>query len=380
MNIIIHKFKNFHFFHSIKFKIILFVLGFISIIFTVYSFLQPTTIVEESIDNKIVQSTSFEYKANIIPNILYPDGGTIDPGITILPKITESILIHIKSSVSVNQPVEIDHNNQVKLVIKAKELWQKEIPLTSIGQASLTETPENETLLLNDEYKIDLESIISFIESVEEETGISVSSYQLNIVPNLSGVINYNSNEIPLNSEAYINFEYTTNNIKFVESNEVLEEETLINKTVIPQYFQLISLNIPYPLLRVFFSVLSFGIILYFLLYIQNKLKHRRKSISEATKIDKKYTKRFINVKEKVNTLNKSMLKIESMKALMQIVDEKDLPIFRFHDGIKNTTMYFLIDDQYIYSYDANNYIGYNKDNNAKYSTKGQEFSYVPKT
>ncbi|NDI35925.1 DUF5305 domain-containing protein [Chengkuizengella sediminis] len=344
---------------------------------TVYSISKPTSITNESLDNRITQSTNFEYKAEIIPNILYPNGGIIDPGNIMIRSITNTIPIYIKSTVSSDHPVEVEHTSEVTLLVQAKDLWEKEFPLNSIHQSKAT---ENETIILNDEYKIELESIITFIENVEEETGISVGSYQLKIIPNINGMIHYKENEIPLANGAFLSFEYSSNRIKFVENNGISEEKSLINKTVIPQYFHLFKLNIPLTWLRVFFSILSLTIVFYFLYQINKNVKRKKQYISEATKIDKKYLKRLINVKEAVNTTDKSIVKIESIKALLQIVDEKDLPIFRYHDGIKNNTTYFLIDDQYFYSYDANNYVGYKTDIETHYSTKGKELSYVPKT
>ena len=97
---------------------------------SVFSFLQPTTTTSQSNDNTAQFGTSYDYKATITPNILYPKGGTIDVGNTIFKKITTAIPINLTSIINADNEVTATGTYEIQLIVKAGELWERVFPLT----------------------------------------------------------------------------------------------------------------------------------------------------------------------------------------------------------------------------------------------------------
>ena len=176
---------------TIKNKNLNFVLiGLLIIVATssVISLVQPTTTTKQLDGSTTQVGTSYDYKATITPNILYPKGGTIDVGDTIFKKITTAIPLTLKSIINSDKEVTAAGTHEIQLVVKAGELWERVFPLQ---QKQAFELKGTEISLIDNTFKIDLNEINSFITKVEDETGIRSDQYTFEVAPNIEGTVSY---------------------------------------------------------------------------------------------------------------------------------------------------------------------------------------------
>ena len=125
---------------------------------------------------------NYDYKATITPNILYPNGGTVEVGDTIFKKITTAIPFNLKSTINSDNEVIAKGTHEVQLLVNAGDLWERSFPLE---QKKSFEQKGTEISLIDTAYKIDLGKVNTFITQVEEETGIRPSQYTIEVVPNI---------------------------------------------------------------------------------------------------------------------------------------------------------------------------------------------------
>jgi hypothetical protein len=79
----VKKFKD----NNKKIVFTLVVLLIISVPISLYSLVKPTSSSNQITDNNLEINTSFDFKATIIPNVLYPDGGFIEVGTRLLVQL-----------------------------------------------------------------------------------------------------------------------------------------------------------------------------------------------------------------------------------------------------------------------------------------------------
>ena len=72
--------------------------------------------------------TSYDYKATITPNILYPNGGTVEVGDTIFKKITTAIPFNLKSTINSDNEVIAKGTYEVQLASQGRGPLGKIIP------------------------------------------------------------------------------------------------------------------------------------------------------------------------------------------------------------------------------------------------------------
>lgn len=160
----------------------------------VLSLLQPLTTTSEFNDNNANLETSYDYKATITRNVLYPKGGTIDVGDTIFTKITTAIPFNLTTLLSLDHEATIKGSHEAQLIVNAGELWNRVFPLESKQSFDLTGT---ELAVIDKPYQINLNEITTFIAQVEEETGIRADQYSIEIAPNMREQLTMRENRSP---------------------------------------------------------------------------------------------------------------------------------------------------------------------------------------
>ncbi|MDD2433013.1 MAG: DUF5305 family protein [Clostridia bacterium] len=75
-----------------------------------------------------------------------------------------------------------------------------------------------------------------------------------------------------------------------------------------------------------------------------------KKSWSESKRIDKKYGSRLIRVAEKVEAVGKIKLRLQSFQTLLQMAEEKEVPICRICSE-NMQVIYFVLNGDYVYYY-----------------------------
>ncbi|MDR7239076.1 DUF5305 family protein [Neobacillus drentensis] len=337
--------------NSKKFYRIIILLLVISTAFTIYTFLQPATTTTQVNDNTSRIETGYDYKADITPNILYPNGGSVEVGNSIFKKITVAIPFDIKSTIYSEREVTTTGTYEVQLLIKAGDLWERKFPL---GQKQSFEKSGTEISIIEDTYKIDLEKVNSFIMQVEQETGINPSQYTLEILPNIKGTIHDAGVKKNFQIQDRLIFQYSMDEILLASEKSFTSMITFASSHVMTKIITVFSQDLPLSFVRI--SSLLFSIILLATyIYVNKKSKENSTTTnkSEVEIINKRYANRILPVSQKINIVQKSIFVLDSFKSVIKIADEKELPIFFSQDQKEENSVYFIVDGDYLYTYET---------------------------
>lgn len=325
---------------------------------------RPQKIEEKVVSNKIVQKTNFDYKIEVKPCILYPDGGIVSPEGDIISEITKSIKLTVNSDITSEKPVTVKGTQKVTFSLIAENLWERQYVLT---QEKPFEMNGMENKIIQSEYVINLQELYDFMEKVQKEIKAYPEKYLIKLKPQLNGNIIFEDKEIPLDTTPEITFEAGSNFIKLLDSEENQESEKKTNgrefiketpveniNTIYPEY-NLFGRNFPIIAVRYGFSITALLLLLFIIYSLKQKIKlPEGKVLSEAEKIDKKYKSRLLFLQGAINKKDKSVFTLQTFKSLINLSDERELPIVR----IKNddmTVSYQVVDGDCIYVYEASN-------------------------
>jgi hypothetical protein len=334
-----------------KLFIILVTLLIISASISVYSFSQPIITTNQNNENNSQIVTGYDYKATITPNILYPNGGTVEVGDTIFQKITTEIPFNLKSTIHSMNLVVAKGTHEVKLLIKAKDLWERTFPLEQKQEFTQEGT---EISVIDNTYKLDLEEIQSFITQVEVETEIRSDLYTLEVIPNIQGKILFDGKEKTFQVQDKLTFQYSYGEIKRASEKSFTFSIPFTTSQTITNTFHLFGRKLPLSPVRTVSTLLSI-FLLATIIYAYKKLViHRDRPVtSQVERIHKKYRNRIISVSQKLNITQKSIFTLDSFQSIIKIADEKELPIFFYKDHQTNSGNYFLVDSDYLYNYET---------------------------
>lgn len=317
----------------------------------VRSLLQPLTTTSEFNDNNANLETSYDYKATITRNVLYPKGGTIDVGDTILTKITTAIPLNLTTSLSLDNEATIRGSHEVQLVIDAGELWNRVFPLEPKQSFDLT---GKDLAILDKSYQIKLVEITTFIAQVEEETGIRADQYSIEIAPNIEGTIFYDGKTESIPEQESLVFQLTNDELILLSEKSFKNVTHFTSTGIMTNGFIFLGSSLPLVHVRVISSIFSF-LMLLSLIYLYPILMASRKksSANQVDKINKKYGNRIIPVSQNINSEEKTMITLLSFKSIIKIADEKELPIFYHRIHQDGRAVYFIADGDYLYNYET---------------------------
>lgn len=335
-----------------KLILILALLLLISISITVYSLAQPSTVTNKVDENISQMETNYEYKATISPNMLYPEGGTIEVSDTMFKKITTAIPFDINSRIHSGKEVLVKGTYEVLLLVKAGDLWEKTFPLE---QKQSFEHQSTKIAIIDKSFSIDMNKINSFITKVEEETGVRSDQYSIEVSPNIQGTITYAGKEVPLKIEDKLIFQYSYDKIVLASEKSVSSVTPFTTSETYTNTFQILGIVLPVNTVQVFSSLLSFLLLVAIIaIGYKNFAKLRVKRVTtQIEKINKKYGSRIITVSKKINMVNKSIFTLYSFKSVLKLSEDKELPIFFYRDSLEETGTYFVVDGDYLYTYET---------------------------
>ncbi|MEH7387279.1 DUF5305 family protein [Bacillus sp. JJ1521] len=334
-----------------KLSMVIIILLVVSVVFTIYSFLQPATTTVQINDNLAQIETGFDYKAEITPNILYPNGGTVDVGETFFKKITAAIPFHLKSTIYSEGQVTAMGTHEVQLLINAGDIWERKFPLE---QKQAFEERGTDILVVDHTYKIDLEQVKAFIKQVEEETGIVPGQYTLEVLPNIQGTINGVEIEEDFQLQDRLVFQYSYEEIQLASEKNFTSMLTVTSSEVAPNFIKIFGKAFTLSFVRISSTLFSI-LLLLVLVYSRKNLKANSilNETSELDIINKRYANRIIPVLQKINLTQKSIFVLDSFKSIIKISDEKELPIFSNRDEKGDISLYFIVDGDYLYTYET---------------------------
>jgi len=318
---------------------------------SIYSLLQPASTTNQINDNTPRIETSYDYKATVKSNLLYPKGGTIEVGDTIVKKITTAIPFNLKSTILSENEVLAKGTHEVQLLVKAGDYWERMFPLE---QKQDFEVKGTIISMLDNAYEIDMEKLNAFIIQVEEETGVRPSQYEIEVVPNIKGTMLHAGKEMDIQIQDKLMFQYLHDEIKLASDKTFTSATPLTTNQVITNTFTLFGMPFSLSLIRIISSLVSILVLLTIIFTYKYLMVDRGKPVpSQADKINKKYRSRIIKVSQKVNMAQKSKLSLDSFTSVLKIADEKELPIFLHEDQQNDSAVYFIVDGDYFFSYET---------------------------
>lgn len=321
-----------------------------STILTLYILRLPTEITEEADKNEIIQELAFIYKADLIPFSLIPDGGIIEFDKRTFTRVTNDIIVHINSHIKSDKPVKIKGTKKVVLKLLAEELWEKEYLLEPETSYSLEGT---HNILIDDDYQIGLNDLVSFIEVVEQEISNRPGRYIFEVKPIITGVINYNGKEIPIDLASQSNIEYSDTQITVGEEKTFSRSTPITDTIVIPQKVNILGKEIYVLNAKYLITITNIVIFLSLLISTIHTIRVKKLTEPEVHKIDKKYKARLINVMQDVNESKHERIVLDSFTSLITISDEKECPIFRYENNEK--VVYCTTTEGYVFIYEVQN-------------------------
>lgn len=172
----------------------------------------PTQIEKKVVLYKIRHNTLFDYTVSLKPNILY-NVTVIKPGETIYLKLVELVNVTEIYRVISDKEIKVEGTHNCNVFLEAPEEWRKELykcPPISFRSSNL-----------NVKYTFNVSKILSYIDTIRKETGISTSKYVLTIKPKISVkyyVDNYEKQETLTPSFSII-FDVQAGKLRFKQSN-----------------------------------------------------------------------------------------------------------------------------------------------------------------
>lgn len=307
----------------------------------------PNQIVKEINENNIVQETTFNYKADIVPYSLNPRGGIVDIEGSIFTKITKDVILHINTSIKADKPIRISGTKKVILTVIAEDLWEKEYLLERETSFNMEGTDNK---IIDDDYAINLQELTSFMKIVEEEIGTRPSRYIFEIKPIINGKIIDNEKEIPIDQEPKTFVDYSQNQMMVSMDNIFTKTIPINTYLTISQKLDILGLEVAVKTAKYIFTSTYIILLIALITLASLKIKKNKLKLSEVQIIDKKYKARLINVVQAVNKLDRDQVILDSFKSLLIISDERDTPIFRYeYDG---KVSYYIINEGYVFVYE----------------------------
>lgn len=321
-----------------------------STIFTVQILMLPTEIAEETNRNNINQETIFNYKADLIPFALSPDGGIVGFEQRTFTKVTKDIILHINSSIRSDKSIKINGTKKIVLKLLADELWDKEYLLEPETGFSLEGSNSN---VIDEDYKIGLGELIDFIKVVEQEINTRPGRYVFEIKPVISGTISHNGKEIPIDLASQATIEYSDTQITVGEEKSFTKTTPITDTIIIPQKYSMLGKEMSVINAKFLTAIMNLIIFLSLLFWSIRIIRSNKSSLTEVQRIDKKYKVRLINVMQESNKPIHERIDVDSFDALITISDEKECPILRYQN--KDKVVYYVVNEGYTYLYEICN-------------------------
>lgn len=342
--------KNLKFIFNKKVVQALIIIVFIILTYLLINLLRiPNSYNRVSEENNILQETTFNYSAEILPNTLNPTGGVIDVGKGVFTKVTKELLVNINSFIKSDNPIKIEGTKKLVVTIIANELWEKEFILENETNINFEGT---NYILFNATYPIKLNELLSFIKTVEDELDIRPGEYVFNIKPIMKGKIISGNKIIDIDGSAFSEIAFSSVKIKSDGENSFTLTTPVNSTSNISNYVNSFNVKILVQHAKYLICSIYAIYILSVVLFILNKKINKMKNQSEEDTINNKYKKRIINIKNNISDINLVEVQLDSFEKLVTLSDEKDCLILKYSN--LNEMIYHILDGNYMYFYKIN--------------------------
>lgn len=322
----------------------------VSLILTLNVIAKPSALEERVIENTIQEKAQLEYKINVIPCTIYPDGGLIRPEGYIITSISDAIAVNIRSDILSDNNIHIKGTKSVTYKIIADNLWEKTFTLEESNEFIIDGTVNE---ILKAEYRIDIKEILEYIKLIETEISVKASKYLLKIIPNITGEISYNDHVIPITPVPETTFELGSSYFRVIKDNEYENkyEFEYLNSTPFSTIqtkkaqYTIAGKKVPVKVVKSASPLVSAGLLTALVITTSVQMKKNKDTVSEKDKINRKYKKRLLFLDGAINCTGKTVLSVQHFKALLEIADDKELKIINVND------LYCVVDGDFLYTY-----------------------------
>ena len=287
---------------------------------------------------KIRHNILFDYIASLRPNILY-NVSVIKPGETTYLKLVKVINVTETYRVYSDKNIRVEGTHTCSVLLEAPGEWKKEL-----YKCPSTNFRSN---YLDVKYTFNVSKILSYIDIIRKETGISTNEYVLTIKPkiNVKYYVDNYENQETLTPYFSIIFDIQAGKLHFKQSNStyVSDKVETIVKTNYVNIFGLMIEVIKLKILLYFTLVLvTTSFILNWVMVIRKK---ERKDI--VSMINAKYKDLIIEAKDlKINV--KNVVDVRNIEDLVKIASNLGKPIL--HIVLKEKKhVYHVVDKDILY-------------------------------
>lgn len=321
---------------------------------SIYSWITPRIPTLQSVDNAPRLETTYAYQAVVTPNVLNPDGGTVEAGDTLYKNLTTAIPIDLKSAIYAEEEVLAKGSYEVQLLIKAGDNWERSFPLQT---KQSFEGKGKDIPVIDGSYSIDLAQVKAFILQVENETGVRHSQYELEVIPTIQGDLQYADKVIEIKLQDKLVFNYLSEEIKLASEIAYFTAIQPNESQTLTTSFSVLGLTISLVLLRIISTslfVLLLLSILFSIVYLDEGPVNAVSS--EAERLSKKYGRRVIPISQQIDFTEKTIVHFAKFTSMLKIADEIEQPIFFYENENENDNgqIYLIVDLLCVYTYAPN--------------------------
>lgn len=322
----------------------------------------PLQIEEVATTQVLKQEVVFDYTAIPRVSTLYPSTNPLGKQPAYLVNLIDQFQVKVKCNINAPDGAEVQGTHQVTMRVDAGGLWTKDYVLSREQSFSGSGSFKAFDLPL----AIPIRELLAFGAQVNKEAETGPAAYKLTVTPTI--IVEATNDTTLLANNFTPSFAFELSNIlltpkglpkdRFVEDvdpTQDLLQTNLVSQPIthiVPNQFPLLGKQLTIPAARVLFSCAALLLIYAVIKLITFNYK-MRPQLTEAEKIQKRYSSRLIDVKYGVLGLGTQQLQLGSFQALLTIADEREKPILHATnlDGIENGHIYYLVDDNITYSY-----------------------------
>lgn len=324
--------------------------------------LAPLEIEEVATTQVLEQEVTFDYTAIPRLSTLYPNANPLGKQPAYLVNLIDQFQVNIQCHIGAPEGTEVQGTHQVTMRLDAGGLWTKdyvlsrEQPFSGSGSFTAFDLP----------LAIPFRELLAFGAQVSKEAETGPGVYKFTIIPKIAAEAA--SDTTLLVNDFAPSFAFELSNIlltpkglpkdRYMEDANAAQDLLQTNLVsqpimqIVPNQFPLFGRQLTIPAARVLF--ICAALVLFYAVGMLITFNYKRRpQLTEAEKIQKRYSNKLVDVKYGSPGRGTQQLQLGSFQALLTIADESEKPILHATnvDGIENGHLYYLIDDSITYSY-----------------------------
>lgn len=302
--------------------------------------------------NDVKLKTDYDLEMDVIPNILYPEGGYVKPQGNNMPtKVIKDLRVSLNTSFTGTQEAKFIGTYDIYFILTAEDLWVKEYPLLNNESFNIT---GKQGALIQEKVTIPLQDILQLIEQVESELNVYPRSYTGKLKVIYNGDIESGGESRLLDAGPEINFDLSDRNLLLLG---IINEElnySIKDIEAKENMFDLAGIAVPVKRARLFSTLLSVAlfIVIAVMSVIKIKLSYYNNT-TEGERIERKLKRRLVELDASPNFSGSNIIILKSHEDLMKIADENEQPIMLYREPLENN--FFVTGNNCIYMFIVKN-------------------------